>query len=65
MAVSSRLQKPKQRSQDLSRRLSALIKGLQVAKVMRADDREVVLEFADGTRLFVDSRDGRLDISVT
>ncbi len=65
MAASSRLRKPKQRSQDLSRRLSALIKGQQVAKVLRADDREVVLEFTDGTRLFVDNRDGRLDISVT
>jgi hypothetical protein len=35
-----------------------------VARVLRADDRELVIEFADGTRLFVNAKQ-QLDISVT
>jgi hypothetical protein len=42
----------------------ALTEGLTVAKVLKADDRELVIEFADGTRLLVRA-DERLDISVT
>jgi hypothetical protein len=42
----------------------ALTEGLTVAKVLKADDRELVIEFADGTRLFVKSEQ-HLDISVT
>jgi hypothetical protein len=64
MPASSRSRKPRHRQDDLSRRLSALIEGLSVAKVLKADDREVALEFADGTRLFVRA-DDRLEISVT
>ena len=56
--------KPKPRSEDLVRRLSALTAGLTVAKFLKADDHELVIEFADGTRLLVKA-DERLDISVT
>ena len=56
--------KPKPRSEDLVRRLSALTAGLTVTKVLKADDHELVIEFADGTRLLVKA-DERLDISVT
>jgi hypothetical protein len=38
--------------------------GLTVAKILKADERELVVEFADGTRLLVKA-DERLDISVT
>ena len=48
----------------MARRLSTLTEGLTVAKVLKADDRELVLEFADGTRLIART-DDRLDISVT
>jgi hypothetical protein len=64
MATSVRSRKSRQRQDDLARRLSALVGGLSVAKVLRADDRELVIEFADGTRLLVRAGD-QLDISVT
>ena len=64
MSVSARSRKTKARTDGLARRLSALTEGLTVAKVLKADDRELVVEFADGTRLLVRA-DERLDISVT
>jgi hypothetical protein len=64
MPASIRSRKSKPRPGDLVRRLSALTAGLTVAKVLKADDRELVIEFADGTRLLVKA-DERLDISVT
>lgn len=64
MASTARPRKARQRQDDIARRLSALVEGRNVSKVLRADDRELVIEFADGTRLLV--RNGeRLDISVT
>jgi hypothetical protein len=64
MSTNARPRKNKQRQDDLARRLSALIDGRTVAKILRADDRELVVEFTDGTRLFA-TADERLDISVT
>jgi hypothetical protein len=64
MPASIRSRKAKPRPGHLVRRLSALTAGLTVAKVLKADDRELVIEFADGTRLLVKA-DERLDISVT
>ena len=64
MTASARTKKAKSRPEELARRLNALTAGLTVAKVLKADDSELVIEFADGTRLFVKA--GReLDISVT
>jgi hypothetical protein len=48
----------------LARRIGALTEGLVIDKVLKADSRELAIEFADGTRLLVRA-DGRLDISVT
>ena len=64
MAASVRSKKTKARQDDLARRLGSLTQGLVVDKVLKADDRELVIEFADGTRLLVRANDG-LDISVT
>ena len=64
MTASARSRKSKPSSEDLARRLSALTAGLTVAKVLKANDRELVIEFADGTRLLVKANE-RLDISVT
>jgi hypothetical protein len=64
MSTNARPRKSKQRPNDLARRLAGLIEGRTVAKVLRLDDRELVVEFADGTRLFANS-DARLDVSVT
>lgn len=48
----------------LARRVGALVEGLTVARVLRADERELVLEMTDGTRLLVRAGGG-LEISVT
>lgn len=65
MSAPARSRKSKQqRPDDLVRRLGALTAGLTVARVLRADEHELVIEFADGTRLFVRA-DAGLEISVT
>jgi hypothetical protein len=64
MAASVRSKKSKNRASDLARRIGALTEGLVVDKVLKADTHELVIEFADGTRLLVRG-DERLDISVT
>jgi hypothetical protein len=47
---------------ELAKRLASLTVGLPGAKV--PNDRELVVEFEDGTRLFVRG-DERLEVSVT
>ena len=64
MAASVRSKKPKSRPDDLARRIGAQTEGLVLDKILKADSRELVIEFADGTRLLIRA-DGRLDISVT
>jgi hypothetical protein len=64
MAASVRARKTKTKAVDLARRLASLTAGLTVARVLKADDRELVVEFEDGKRLLVRA-DQRLDISVT
>ena len=53
-----------QRTDDQARRIGALIEGLSIARVLKADNHEIVVELSDGTRLFART-EGRLDISVT
>ena len=48
----------------LARRVGALVEGLAIARVLRADERELVLQMTDGTRLLVRA-EGGIDISVT
>jgi len=48
----------------LARRIGALVEGLSIDRVLKADEHEVVVELSDGTRLLVRT-DGQLDISVT
>lgn len=64
MTSAARTKQSKSRPATLSRRLNALTAGLTVARILKADDRELVIEFSDGTRLFVRSGD-QLEISVT
>ena len=64
MAASVRSKKPKSRPDALARRIGALTEGLVVDKILKADARELVIEFADGKRMLVHT-DGRLDVSVT
>lgn len=60
----SRIRDRQPRSDDLARRIGALVEGLAIVRVLKADDHEVVVELSDGTRLLVRA-DGQLDISVT
>ena len=64
MTESARSRKPKVRSEDLVKRMNAQTAGLTVARVLKASERELVIEFEDGTRLLVKA-DRQLDISVT
>jgi hypothetical protein len=62
MAASVR--KTKAKAAELARRLESLTAGLTIARVLKADERELVVEFEDGTRLLVRTEQ-RLDVSVT
>jgi hypothetical protein len=64
MAASSRSKKPKARPDDFARGIGAMIEGLSINKILKADERELVIELSDGTRLLVHT-DDKLDISVT
>jgi hypothetical protein len=64
MTSPGRTKRAKFRREDLVRQLNALTAGLTVGKVLKADDRELVVEFTDGTRLLVRTGE-ELDISVT
>ena len=56
----------KMKLQDEARRLTRVLKGKAVQTVWRHRLKEVGIEFADGTRLFVDWRSSsRLEFSVT
>lgn len=50
---------------DLPARLAALLAKCKVARVLRADDKELAIEFDDGTRLFARAGADGLDISIT
>jgi hypothetical protein len=64
MTTSGQSQKGSDHPDDLARRLGALVEGLSIVRVLKADEREVVIELSDGTRLFARS-DGQLEVSVT
>lgn len=65
MSSTSRSRKPvRPEPDDLARRLAALLEGLTVARVVRADGAGLVIDMTDGTRLLVSAPTG-LDISVT
>lgn len=49
---------------NLARRIGALVEGLSIAQILKADDHELVIELSDGTRLLVRA-EGHLDISIT
>ena len=48
-----------------ARRATELLRGKVVATVWRHQEREVGVEFTDGTRLFVDSVSNGLELSIT
>jgi hypothetical protein len=51
--------------EDEARKLTDLLQGKTVKVVIRHRSREVVIEFDDGTRLFVDNISDGLEFSVT
>ena len=48
-----------------SRRATDLLKGKVVSEIYRHREKEIVVEFRDGTRLFVDYVANGLEISIT
>jgi hypothetical protein len=48
-----------------SARATDMLLGKTVARLVRHQNSEVLVEFSDGTRLFVDYRDGGLELSIT
>ena len=48
-----------------STRATELIRGKVVARVVRNRPSEVLVEFTDGTRMFVDQTEGALELSIT
>jgi len=48
-----------------AKRATAMLKGRVVAQVSRHRPKEVGVQFADGTRLFVDHQSGALELSIT
>ena len=48
-----------------SDRATELLKGKRVVRVIRHRKEEVCVEFADGTRLYVDGRVGAVELSIT
>jgi hypothetical protein len=50
---------------DESARATALLAGKVVSVVERQTERTVLIEFEDGTRLFVDAVTSGLDLSIT
>jgi hypothetical protein len=44
---------------------TTLLAGKTVSQVIRNRPNEMLVEFSDGTRLYVDATDGQLEMSVT
>ena len=42
-----------------------MLVGKVVAKVLRAREKEVCVEFTDGTRLFIDHKTDNVELSIT
>ena len=55
---------PQDLAQEASR-ATEMLKGKVVARIARHRDTEVLVEFTDGTRLFVDRSDSAVELSIT
>ncbi len=56
---------PKKQLKKEEKRATKLLKGKVVKKIRRHRKEEVVIDFEDGTRFFIDWRDTELDLSIT
>ncbi len=50
---------------DESARATELLRGKIVARVVRPREGEALVEFTDGTRLFVDGSDGAVELTIS
>lgn len=50
---------------DEAARATEMLQGKTVARVMRNRPGEVVIEFQDGTRVFIDRSETGVDVSIT
>lgn len=48
-----------------ARLLTKMLKGKRVAVIRRHRRKEILIEFTNGVRLFIDHVPGRLDLSIT
>ncbi len=48
-----------------AKKATELLKGKTVSKIIRHRKNEIVIEFTDGTILFVDSKTDSLELSIT
>jgi hypothetical protein len=55
---------PQDLAQEASR-ATEMLQGKVVARIARHRDTEVLVEFTDGTRLFVDRSDSAVELSIT
>ena len=46
-------------------RATQLLEGKEVKAVIRNGSDEVIIEFTDGTRFFADTKDGKIELSIT
>ncbi len=56
---------PKAPKDTVETRLSKLVAGRSVKRILRADELELAIEFDDGTRIFARALNGKLELSVT
>jgi len=56
---------PKKQLIKEEKRATKLLKGRVVKKIRRHREEEVLIEFEDGTRFFIDWRENELDLSIT
>ena len=50
---------------DEAKRATELLRGKVVARILRSREGEALVEFTDGTRLFVDGLDGALELTIS
>lgn len=50
---------------DEAERFESFLKGKKVLKILRHREKEILIEFEDGTRFFIDWQEKGLEFSIT
>jgi hypothetical protein len=54
-----------ERLENEAEKITNLLKGKSISNVWRHRENEIAIQFVDGTRLFVNSLDASIEISIT